>query len=64
MYCCLLSLPPRVGTRYSVRLLTSLDVVAVSQALSLESNPENRLKVNPDIHPFVSIVSNIQNLEL
>ncbi len=39
LYCYFLSLPPCVRTGQFARLLPSLDVVAVSQAASPESNP-------------------------
>ena len=51
-----LSLPPRVGIGQFARLLPSLDVVAVSQAPSPESNPYSPLPVvtmvglDPTIH--------------
>ena len=41
LYCYFSSLPPRVGSGEFARLLPSLDVVAVSQAPSPESNPDS-----------------------
>jgi hypothetical protein len=44
-----LSLPPRVGIGQFARLLPSLEVVAISQAPSPESNPNSPLPVNATV---------------
>jgi hypothetical protein len=45
LYCYFLSLPPCIRIGYFARLLPSLDVVAISQAPSPESNPNSPLPV-------------------
>jgi len=52
-----LSLPPRVGIGQFSRLLPSLDVVAVSQAPSPESNPNSPLPVIAMVGHYPTIES-------
>jgi hypothetical protein len=44
-----MSLSPRVGIGQFARLLPSLEVVAISQAPSPESNPNSPLPVNATV---------------
>ena len=52
-----LNIPPRVGIGQFARLLPSLDVVAVSQAPSPESNPNSPSPVDTMVGHYPTIES-------
>eukprot|EP01024_Parvocaulis_polyphysoides_P056490 TRINITY_DN596_c0_g1_i11.p6 TRINITY_DN596_c0_g1~~TRINITY_DN596_c0_g1_i11.p6 ORF type:complete len:115 (-),score=1.91 TRINITY_DN596_c0_g1_i11:990-1334(-) len=55
--CYFLSLPPRIRIGQFTRLLPSLDVVAISQAPSPESNPYSPLPVTAMVVQYTTIES-------
>ena len=55
--CYFLSLPPRIGIGQFSRLLPSVDVVAISQAPSPESNPNSPLPVIAMVVQYTTIQS-------
>lgn len=57
LYCYFLSLPPCVRIGQFARLLPSLDVVAVSQAPSPESNPNSPLPVIATVGQYPTVGS-------
>ena len=61
--CYFLSLPPRIGIGQFSRLLLSVDVVAISQAPSPESNPNSPLPVIAMVVQYTTIKLIGQKLE-